>query len=183
MLVNASFFTGDITIANTDDNRVIERLSYFIEQEEEKCLSAILGYRLYKLLSSETSTRIQELIDGADYTDYYGNLQRWKGIVHGTVANQSLVADYIYTIYQADAATQTTGVSTATSLTDGGLSVSPADKILNAWNKFSNETHSLISFLWNKNNKPSVTPVYPEWTVYQRGCAEKFSRKNNYLGI
>jgi hypothetical protein len=167
-IIDESFFIRDITIPNTSNEAVLERLTLFIEKYEPECLKKIFGYKLYKLLKSEVSQRMTDIIFGTEYTDTYGNLCSWQGLVHDV--NISLIANYVYFFFQEASATQTTGVSTSISKTESGTSVSPYFKMQSAWNFFSKEVNDLIYFLRSQSD------VYPEISDWQFSKALEFSR-------
>lgn len=178
-LVTLSFFVADITIPNTATPAIIERVNAFIVKFEKECLIDILGYELYKAFTTEDSARMTALLSGQEYTDSNDELQKWQGLVHDT--NRSLLAYYIYWKFQEASATQTTGVSTGAMKTQAGVSVSPAEKMVSAFNCFSNETNDLLSFLRIKNLES--TPVYPEFTYRQAVLTANFSRPVNIFSI
>lgn len=179
-LIDASFFIRDINIPNiSKTGPILERLTSFIKRFCPEALIGVLGYSLYKILINETSVRVTSIRDGLEYTDVNGVLRKWQGIVHDT--DVSLLANYVYCIYQDSSATQTTGVSTSVSKTEAGTSVSPGDKIVDSWGYFSSQSKELVSFLWNQNQ--SNTPVYPEFTNDQVWRSLNFCRPINLLGI
>jgi hypothetical protein len=138
-----------------------------------------------------------ELISGAEYTDYYGKLHKWNGLVQTIVEPvdaipadgdtpavpevlgqyKSLIANYIYYFFQQQSMTQTTGISTAAMKSEAGVSVSPADKMIYAWNSFSQDVTNMVSFLRSKSD------VYPEFTEWVAICALDSNRQNNNFGI
>lgn len=184
-IVDYTYFIRKINIPNIDivlnqrNGPILERLNSFISQYEPECLTGILGYPLYKMLLTESSSRMNDLINGAEYTNDCGELKKWNGLIYSPKI--SLIANYIYYKFQEDSAKQTTGVSTSTSNTQDGVSTSPEYKMLDAWNFFSSETKAMISFLWNKNQ--SSSPVYPEFSLQQCYRSLDFSRGSNFLGI
>lgn len=184
-IVDYTYFIRKINIPNIDivlnqrNSPILERLNSFISQYEPECLTGILGYPLYKMLLTESSSRMNDLINGAEYTNDCGELKKWNGLIYSPKI--SLIANYIYYKFQEDSAKQTTGVSTSTSNTQDGVSTSPEYKMLDAWNFFSSETKAMISFLWNKNQ--SSSPVYPEFSLQQCYRSLDFSRGSNFLGI
>ena len=184
-IIDYTFFIRKINLPNIDpvpnprNAQILERLNSFIAQYEPECLRGILGYAMYKVLTTETSQRVNDLLYGKEYTDDCGHLQYWRGLVYDPKV--SLIANYIYVRFQEDSATQTTGVSTSVNDTASGKSVSPEVKMIDAWNFFSEETKQMVSFLWNMNQQdPSV---YPEFTLSQCYKSLSFSRPNNFLGI
>src|ERR1035437_922329 len=179
-IINASFFVRNINIPNPGDVKVLEKINSFIGKYEPECMKSILGYSLYKLFLNETSQRMIDILSGAEYNDSCGELQKWEGLVHDT--DISLIANYIYYFIQESSATQTTGVSTSISKPETGTNVSPADKMINAWNFFSDETASLCSFLWNKKDSGGIR-IYPEFTNLQFYKTRSTSRAINFMGL
>lgn len=185
-LINSSFFIRNLNIPNIetpvspDTNKVLQRLISFIAKYEPECLQKILGYPLYKLFLTESSARMTELLYGAEYLDECGITQKWQGLVHDT--DISLIANYIYFYYQEASASQTTGVNTSVIKGSQSVLVSPQDKMINAWNFFSSETKSMISFLWMKKDINDER-VYPEFTAHQYLITKRLSTPINFMGI
>jgi len=180
-LINQSFFVREITLPNTGNAAVLEGLNSFISKYEEDCLLKILGYPLYKLFGTQIlMQRMIDLRDGAEYTNQFGKLAKWQGLVHST--DISLIANYVYFYIQQTNASKTTGVNTSIPKGEKAINFSPADKMVTSWNFFSEETANMISFLWYKKDLNGVR-VYPEFT-YEQGCiTSKLSRKINSFGI
>lgn len=181
-LINSSFFVRELSIPNLNTvtsggTAIKERLDSFIAKYEPRCLLEILGYELLKAYNAApTSQRMKDLKDGVEYTDENGDLKKWQGLVHDT--DISLIANYVYFFFQDSSATQTTGVSTSANKTEAGISVSPQDKMIFAWNFFSQETSSMISFLWNQKDVDGVR-VYPEFKWNQAMETKRISRTIN----
>lgn len=183
-IINCSFFVRDITIPNIINTvpptpaitRIIERVDSFIVKYEQECLYNLFGYSFYKLFLNENSQRMDDILYGVEYIDECGYLQKWQGLVHDE--DMSLIANYIYWFFQASSATQTTGVATTLNKSEGGKSMSPVDKMLNAWSFFSSEAKSLIFFLWTRKGNDGKR-IYPEYTSHQFFEAKNFSRPTN----
>jgi len=190
-LVNRSFFVADINIPNADEASVAEKLDMFITRFENECLVKILGYELSKLVKTENSQRMNDLVFGAEYTDCKGKLQLWEGLVVEVMQNtssdgdnsywESLIAFYIYYFFEESSASLTTGMTTSVSKAEAGEIHSPADKMCAAWNNFSNRCDSLFEYLNTKNKEQ--TPVYPEFTRRDFHKGFKLSRTINIFGI
>jgi len=152
-LIDTSFFVGEIAIPNSDTPAVKERIDWFITKYEEECLLIILGQKLYNLFVAEpTNQIIKDIINGAEYEDYFGTKYKWHGLVRNT--NMSLIANYIYYYFMQSAAIHNTGVSTSISETESGKSVWPVEKMIEAWNQFSREVKGqLIPFLLRKKDQ------------------------------
>lgn len=84
-LINHTFFVGEINIPNTNKPEVVEALSLFINKYEEKFLTELLGYELYKnFMAGLKMSPIEQvwlsLLFGTDYT-YNSRIGRWKGLI------------------------------------------------------------------------------------------------------
>lgn len=180
-LIDWSYFIRDITIPNIDPTNErnaanYERINMFIQKYEPRCLTKILGYELYKVVLNETSQRILDLVYGAEYTNGFGKLVRWNGIVRPEV-RISLIANYIYYYYQQSNATQTTGVSTSIAKTDAGRSTSPVEKMVNAWNFYSSEVKLMCDFLLYSENE------YLEINGWEVSNTLRISRTINLMSL
>lgn len=178
-LINNSFFIRSLNIPNLNDAKILERLNYFIQQYEPECLEDILGYALYKVFLTENTDRMTWLTYGAEYVDGYGVTRNWKGLVHDQ--NISLIANYIYFMIQEASASQTTGSNTSIPKGESSILVSPADKMIAAWNFYSHEVFSMINYLWFK--KVGNDRLYPEFTANQYSITRQISRTINSFGI
>ncbi len=87
----------------------------------------------------------------------------------------------MYYKFQESAATQSSGIGTNVPKSEGSYQVSPADKMIEAWNFFSEEAYEMLNFLRISNI--GTSQVYPEFDYYQFNEARRFSRRNNYLGL
>lgn len=178
-LISSSFFVGEISIPNLQQETVSENLSYFITKYEKKCLIGALGYPLYKLVTGAREgmeQRIKDLLDGIEY-ELNGKLTKWDGIIHG---DYSFVANYIYWYFMKNNATHTTGVATTKSNAAASISVSPAEKMLNAWNSMADDVSQMILFLRNKKTE-SGQLVYPEFDTNQLVLTKNSFRKKPLL--
>jgi len=173
-IINQSFFVEPIELPNLTNTAILEKLTAQINKYEPECLLKILGYPLYKLFGAESSTRMTDLLNGAEYTDGMGELQKWKGLKHDTVI--SLIANYIYFHVKANEASHSSGVGTVITKPAAGINISPAEKMTTAWNFFSEEVFSMTCFLWLKKDDNGAR-VYPEFTYYQFLETRRISRK------
>lgn len=175
-LIGPTFFVGELSIPNTEQEPVLENLNYFIKKYEKECLIGLLGYSLYKLtLAATPEQRIADLLDGVEY-ELNGKLTEWEGLVHD---DYSLIANYIYWFYMKNAATHSTGVATAKVNPAASVSVSPAEKMLNAWNSMSDSVNQMILFL--RNRKEDGVLVYPEFDTNQLVLTKNSFRKITLL--
>lgn len=173
-IVNQTFFVGPISLPNLHHTQELERLTTFINKYEPECLCKILGYPLFKKFGSETSQRMTDLLNGAEYTDGLGELRKFNGIKHDV--NISLIANYVYFYFLQANASQQSGTGTNVTVPNSATQQSPREKQAAAWNFFSDEVQSMIHFLWLKKDG-SGARVYPEFSFYQYCETKRFARK------
>ena len=180
MLITPSFFVDDISIPNNMSPMVFERINGFINKFEPRLLRDLLGNELYELLLSEKSERMESLINGTNFIGYEGYNDYWEGLVHDK--EQSLIAYYVYYQFEESNATQSVGLGTTIPNNNAQKAVTPADKMIGAWNNMSNSIKDLTRFLWYSKDGLGG-PLFPEFTEWRwRLLAHKY-RAINYFGI
>lgn len=181
LLIDETFFVRDINLVNLTEPKVLERILSFIAKYEPLCLKGVLGTSLYKIVDTETSQRVDDIIEGVEWIGATGIDRVWDGLVHDDI---SLIANYIYVYFQRANALQTTGVATKASKPEAGINASPRDKQINAWQYFATESRHLISFLWNQRDVDG-NRIYPEFTWQQYSESMAFTRVGgiNYFDL
>lgn len=180
MLIDATYFVGEINIPGTGNLSIQERLDIFIETKEEELLLTLLGYELYRDLTAGLTAEAPEqkwkdLKNGKEYNDTTGKLRKWNGLIKGTPPEAySLIALYVYYWWMRDKASQTTPIGEAENKSDTSDLVSPAVKMSRAWNEMSRWIDELFLFL--ESNKD----VYPQWDVDVYALKDEFSPINVY---
>lgn len=104
MLIDKSYFVGDLDIPNTGDLPVSERVTWFIQKYEPMFLEKLLGYPLYKVFIAglnvtPPTTPDQRFIDilyGKEYTDFNGLIRKWKGLIVTDNPILNLAGGYVY---------------------------------------------------------------------------------------
>lgn len=176
-LIDKSFFVRqDLSLPNLNSQTSsadATALTTFINKYEKQCLLKTLGYPLWKAFENESSQRMTDLLDGAEYTDGNGDLQLWPGLVHDD--DISFIANYIYFYKQEVEKAQTAGSGTLIVKPVAGENLSPADKMAFAWNFFSEEVYKMTCFLWLK--KIGSDRVYSEFSYHQFLETRRISRK------
>lgn len=90
MLIDRTYFEGDILIANananTTPNPVGSVVDWFIQKYEPEFLEKALGLTLYEALKVGYSQPTPDqkwidLVQGKIYTDCYGKQKRWRGLI------------------------------------------------------------------------------------------------------
>jgi hypothetical protein len=85
MLINASYFVGELNIPKVSNTDVSEKLAWFINKYESELLTNLLGYSLYKafmegIVVDPMDSKWSDLLYGAEY-NYNGYTKYWKGII------------------------------------------------------------------------------------------------------
>ena len=126
MLINSIYFIGDINVPNTDSEAVVEALDFFISKYEPDLIQKALGYGFYKAfmqgITVVSPTVIEQrwidLIYGVEYTNSYGNLSKWRGLIETDAPVYSFGSGLMYRkpeLIQADVTTGfISGVNTVT---------------------------------------------------------------------
>lgn len=259
-LIDRSYFIGELDIPNTHTAEIQERLDWFIEKHEPQLLRDLLGYPLSKafmtgLMGAPVEQKWIDLLEGVEYTDLYGNVHKWMGLVSqpidlinaldasnsiavivgrgqqydpvvgansvtippalvgkefivvqrtygqllpseysivgntltltaptvfeigdvyfyksatlalGTVTGsvkQSLIANYIYYHWHRDQATQSVGIGEVATKAENATRVSPAVKMVRAWNEMIDWIKEMVLFLDTRRAD------YPEWDDQDR---------------
>lgn len=87
MLIDRTYFIGELNIPNTSNQAVAAALDHFIEKYEVDFLQKVLGYELYTSFMSGIahSPPIQDkwriLLEGGQYTTLNQEIFFWKGLV------------------------------------------------------------------------------------------------------
>lgn len=84
MIIDSSYFSGPLTLAQLGQQTVVESLDNYIQQYEPEYLERVLGYELSKsfiagLQAAEIEQKWMDLLNGAEFT-YYGKLHKWPGL-------------------------------------------------------------------------------------------------------
>lgn len=86
MLIDYTYFFGDLSIGQLSEQSVKDKLAWYINQYEPVYLEDLLGYATYRQFSADIlldpiPARWLDLLFGADYTNLYGRPSRWKGLL------------------------------------------------------------------------------------------------------
>ena len=92
MLINSSYFTGDLNIPNAMSPDVASSLNALISKREKEYLIRLLGYELYSaftvgIAQATPNQRYLDILIGQQYTGYNGQTHRWDGLVASTIDN------------------------------------------------------------------------------------------------
>lgn len=86
MLIDRTYFVGELNIPNTSQAAIGSLTDLFIEKYENQFLNDVLGYTLYKALKAgldivPVAQIWTDLIEGVEYTDQNNKVRYWKGLV------------------------------------------------------------------------------------------------------
>lgn len=185
-LIDETYFIGELSIPNVSNVAIAERLQFFIDKYEKQFLQELFGYELWKLLDIQITQeeenspatplpRLSDLINGVEYTDNGGRLRMWDGLISS--GPKSPIANFVYWQWIKDQATQTTGLGEAATQAQNAVLVSPAVKMVSAWNDMSKQVVSLWHFLNSSHEE------YPEWVQSEKWNMYLLAAKVNQFGI
>jgi len=103
-LIDISYFVGDLTIPNTNDQPVIERLNWYIGKYEQEFLRKLLGYPLYKAFiiglnvapPATPDQRFLDILYGKEYVNLQGYLAQWRGLIRTDNPVFNMAGEYVY---------------------------------------------------------------------------------------
>lgn len=187
-LIDITYFTGEIVIPNTDKDYIAQRLVLFIEKYEDNFLRDVLGYDLYKSFkagivnypSGATDQKWIDIIEGAEYSRH-SRTHQWRGLTFenvdgfasGTGQLLSPIANYVYWYWVKDGFSQTMSTGESQAKAENATSISPAFKMVRAWNEMIDWIEELYDFLRINST------TYNNWSVEH--C--KKLHKANVFGI
>lgn len=93
MIIDASYFYGDLDIAQKSFGPVSSNLNWFINQYEPVFLLELMGYELYTafqagiIVMPTPDPKWTDLLYGAAYTNRQNKPDRWKGLVRSQSGN------------------------------------------------------------------------------------------------
>lgn len=95
MLIDTSYFEGDLSIGQITSPAVIASVNLFIKKYEDEFLVKLLGYPLFKsfitgLAADPVDQKWFDLLNGVEYI-YNGELCRWEGLIQSGSLNTSIL--------------------------------------------------------------------------------------------
>lgn len=174
MNIDETYFVNDIVLPDSAESN----LENDIARYEPEILKELLGYELWGLTNSETSTRMTELIEGKEYTvSYNGRDQtiKWNGLQNSELI--SLIAYYVYYWVQRNNVTHTTSLGELTSKQENSMIAIANQKIGNAWHRM----RQLFGYVGQNELEPSAynflkanEDTYEEWVFTDIGKVNQF---------
>lgn len=142
-LIDLTYFTGEILVAQRSQPEVQEDLTRLIAKYEPKVLTDLFGKTMYK-----------QFVDGlavlptpeAKWTNLLNGVAgEWMGLTNA--GKLSLIANYVYCMWCRKENTQTTGIGTVVPKAENAQKIAPVDNYVRAWNEMVSwncELHSYI---------------------------------------
>jgi len=153
-IIDSDYFKQDINLPTSNANTDIDNV---ITLYEPRILEEVLGYELGQLVNDYVAVSspqpILDLVEGKEYTiDYNGRTQtlKWNGLKNEIKV--SLIAYYVYVMWQRNHASNTTNVGETASEVELSNRVSPAQKMGSAWYKM----RELLGYSGQGITKPSM---------------------------
>lgn len=163
MIIDTSYFVGDLVIPNLNSPAVKTSLERVIAKTEKDILEKVLGYELYKLLTASPEVdRFKKIIDGSEFTNTDGKLRKWIGLKNSD--KKSPIAFLSYYWYQRQIVTQTTGIGEVLAMPENSSNKPSIHKLVQAYNNgvelFGNSRERSSGSLYNFM---LCSGLYPEW--------------------
>lgn len=155
MLIDRTYFVGDIDIPNSDRIPVAESIDNCIAIYEPMFLKRALGYELNKsfqagLLEDPVAQKWLDLYSGVEYTNTYNKLDYWEGLLPPPLEDDTVlspIACYVYYYFMRRNATQTSGMGEVKTTTENAVMASPGMKMQTAWNNMASSLVAMREFL------------------------------------
>ncbi len=157
MLIDQSYFIGEINIPGLTSEDVSGNLDYFISKYETEYLRLALGYPLWKALSDSMdplTARFERLLYGYEFENCHGNMDYWTGLINtpdeiqeGALRKTTPIANYIYYNWSCDNITFTTTIGEVKGKAENSTSASVVQKQSRAYNEMSALTDKMLEFV------------------------------------
>src|SRR5688500_2809740 len=144
MLIDRTYFVGELNIPNKEQATIGSVVDHFIAKYEAQWLRDVLGYSLYKAFKTgwEMPGPAQiwvDLVDGVEYTDQQGETKYWRGLVAAVSGESSFdvspITNYVYYWYMRNNHTQTASTGETKGKHENAEMASMAVKLVRAWNE------------------------------------------------
>jgi hypothetical protein len=165
MIIDRTYFVGDLNIPNVGTPAIGELVDWFIAKYEPLFLRNVLGYELSKaflagLNEYMVDQKWTDLLEGVEYTDTQSKVRTWQGIVAeypSLIGNQSPIANYVYYWFVQNNHSQTAAMGEVKSQNENAAAYNPGQKMVRAWNEMSKWIVELADYLNAKKD------IYTEW--------------------
>lgn len=149
MLIDLTYFVGQITIPDRSSVVVQESLNQLIKIKEPEFLRSVLGVKMYNdLLENQTDQKYIDLLRGVDFT-YKRREEHFSGLANPDTLT-SAIARYVYCAWQENEWSTTFGSGEARSIGENSTQYNPLNKMLKAHNDNVTELHLMLDFIDSK---------------------------------
>ncbi len=185
--IDETYFFAELNIPQKTD--VANSLLMFINEHEERLLTGLLGYELHRdykagiAVAPTPDPKWVALRDGLEYTNRSGILTKWRGLIFtdGTGSGQakkSLIANYVYWHWMQDSVSMSTANGEKVGKqSQAATDISPAVKMVRAWNQMVDWNKELVDLLLTKSSD------YPQFQNHYGRISRGLLKKQNLLGI
>jgi len=182
-LIDISFFFGNLHIAQKSDAAVSSSLNWFIDEYEPRLLTDLLGYELYEayktgIAAGSPDAKWTDLRDGKAYTNRAGITVKYQGLKWSIGGSKkSPIANYVYWYWMENQVSDSTGTGEKVTDAQASAGVSPATKMIRAWNQMADWNRELLEFLLSNETD------YPEFTDHYSRIPAGLIKYQNSFGI
>lgn len=175
MIINTSYFFGDLYIAQITETSVANTVNKYIQKYEPQFLQRVFGYEMAKNIE----TSYPDILNGKEFYNVYNanRLDKWLGLKVDLGGGKfaSVIANYVYAKYMEDNMSFSTGSGEKIIEQQTSQTVSPSVKIIRAWNEMVDQLNVLVQFMMSDR----VT-----YAAYSTSYSDRsLFRKTNPLGI
>lgn len=184
MVIDTTYFTGPLAIAQLSQPAVADVVETYIELHGDTLLSMALGESLKDAYligidvgsdDPEPEQRWLNLRDGISFTDWNGHKRRWVGFDSGASLPINPVAAYVWFRYQRDRGVNIGAIGANQTQPENASVVAPGHRLTQIWNQLSSDIYTLWEYV-NLN-----ADSYPEFK--RRELNARFFNKMNVFGI
>ena len=170
-LIDQTYFCREINLPEVGNPIAGDLVCKFIDKYEPRYLVESLGYAFAKqflegLGVEPTDQRWLDLLNGCEWQDKKGNVLYFEGL-RNSVTKVSPIANYVYYFYVRSRNSDTAMVGEVRAKTENSYRITPAEKMVNAWNDMVAWTRSMWYFLERSVNGDGDR-VYPEFCVWKQ---------------
>lgn len=151
MIIDTSYFTGPLAIAQLGQPAVVSVVNTYIENGENELLPKVLGISLYEALleglnvgsDEEVDEKWTKLLEGETYTSGSGRKCQFAGL-------ESIIPAFVYFNYCRDLTTQQAGIGTVQATAENARVVMP--NLSPVWNDMIRKLAGLWDYLYTNRD-------------------------------
>lgn len=135
MIIDATYFVGEINIAQLGQPEVLELVNRFIGKYEKRFMQEYFGATLAKKIIDENTTPgdplMEAILTGADF-EYKGEPVEWIGLKN--TEKISPIANYVFYFFVENGLSSQAGVGEVWNKAENAQLVSPDSRLAYIWN-------------------------------------------------